>query len=277
MGAAAAAGIGAVGAIGAGAMGASAAQSGAKAQADAANNAAMLQKAQYDQTRSDLMPFMTAGTNVLPDLSAYQPAAQNRLQTAIDQTNANIPGVNGGMTTEWLRSQPGYQWNLSQGEKALNNSAAARGLGLGSGAALKGAAQWATGLADNTYQTAWNTAQQRWADMNQNVSNIYNMNQQGYNQLYSLADLGENAAAKSGTIGQAGAAAAGGNIAAAGQAIAAGDSAAAKNISGAITGAANAPLNYLTYQKLYGGGSGGYAGNPPVNAPQTGGDGTTEF
>ncbi|MBB3931233.1 hypothetical protein GGR25_002283 [Kaistia hirudinis] len=51
----------------------------------------------------------------------------------------------------WLAATPGYQFTLNQGLKAVQNSAAARGLGS-SGAALKGAANYATGLADNTYQ-----------------------------------------------------------------------------------------------------------------------------
>src|SRR3569832_616902 len=122
MGAAAAAGIGAVGALGAGAMGASAASAGAKAQSDTAKQTAKHQEQQYETTRNDLMPFQTAGTSVLPALTAYQPTAQAKLQSAIDQANANIPGVNGGMTEDWLKQQPGYQWNLSQCEKALTNS-----------------------------------------------------------------------------------------------------------------------------------------------------------
>src|SRR5689334_482050 len=124
IGAGAAAGIAAAGSVASGAMGMMGASAGAKAQSDAANKAAMLQEAQYEQTRADLAPWVKAGSDTIPALTAYQPAGQTRLQAAIDQANANIPGVNGGMTEEWLKQQPGYQWNLSQGQKALQNSAA---------------------------------------------------------------------------------------------------------------------------------------------------------
>lgn len=45
---------------------------------------------------------------------------------------------------------PGYQFTLDQGLKAVQNSAAAKGLGI-SGAALKGAADYTTGLTNSAY------------------------------------------------------------------------------------------------------------------------------
>ncbi|KAB8122455.1 hypothetical protein D3W54_14790 [Komagataeibacter medellinensis] len=69
-------------------------------------------------------------------------------------TNA-INSLSNGLTESYLQSTPGYQWNLSQGEEGATNSAAARGL-ADSGAALKGAATYASGLADSTYQNQFN-------------------------------------------------------------------------------------------------------------------------
>lgn len=51
-----------------------------------------------------------------------------------------------------LETLPGYQFARTQGLKAVQNSAAARGLGV-SGAALKGAATFSQGLADQNYST----------------------------------------------------------------------------------------------------------------------------
>lgn len=87
-----------------------------------------------------------------------------------------------------LEQTPGYQFNLKQGLKSVQNSAAARGLGT-SGAALKGAATFATGLADSTYQS-------QFANANTNKQNAYNF-------LTGAAGQGENAAAQTGQFATA--------------------------------------------------------------------------
>ncbi|MFA7238995.1 MAG: hypothetical protein WC091_02710 [Sulfuricellaceae bacterium] len=64
-----------------------------------------------------------------------------------------------------LQNTPGYQFNLDQGTKALNNAASARG-NYFSGQALTDATQFASGLADQTY----NNAYQQWlADRQQRL------------------------------------------------------------------------------------------------------------
>jgi len=147
-----------------------------------------------------------------------------------------------------LRNTPGYQFNLTQGLKATQNSAAARGLGI-SGAALKGASTFATGLADSTYQNQFNNA---------------NINQtNAYNRLKGLIDTGESAAAGQGQIG----ATTGNNIASAygygGNAAAAG-----YNQTGAsLIGASNQIAGYAGYKGLYG------SGLPLQNVPNPNGDG----
>ena len=50
-----------------------------------------------------------------------------------------------------LQSTPGYQFTLDQGLKAAQNNATAQGLGV-SGAAMKAASTYTSGLADQTYQ-----------------------------------------------------------------------------------------------------------------------------
>ena len=79
-----------------------------------------------------------------------------------------------GISQNTLEQTPGYQWNLSQGEQAATNSAAARGL-ADSGAALKGASTYANGLADSTYQNQFNDEYQL-ANMGQNAANSMSNN-----------------------------------------------------------------------------------------------------
>lgn len=76
-----------------------------------------------------------------------------------------------------LEATPGYKFTRDQGLKATQNSFAARGLG-NSGAALRGAADYTTGLAGNTYE-------QRLSDYlnsyNSQFTNTYN----AYNSQFS--------------------------------------------------------------------------------------------
>ncbi len=70
--------------------------------------------------------------------------------------SANLAGLlNPGTAATDLASTPGYQFELQQGTKALNNANAAGGM-TGSGAALKAAQQFGQGLAGRTYNTAVN-------------------------------------------------------------------------------------------------------------------------
>lgn len=58
-----------------------------------------------------------------------------------------------------LQNSPGYQFALQQGLRGVNASGAATG-SLGSGANIKGAAQYATGLASQTYNQQYQNALQ---------------------------------------------------------------------------------------------------------------------
>lgn len=213
------------GVVGAGATAYSASQA-AGAQEDAAAQANALQQGMYNQTRKDLLPYNTAGQNALTK-------AQGMSDT----------GFNFAPTEANLQQTPGYQFNMSQGLKSTQNSAAARGLGS-SGAAVKGAASYATGLADSTYQNQFNNALSSW--------------QTNYNALMGQSQLGENAAAQTGAYGtQTGSSMAqntiGAGNAAAGAYMATGN---------ALTSAANTIPAAMMYSNLYGSQNGLYGGTP---------------
>jgi hypothetical protein len=137
------------------------------------------------------------------------------------------------MTQAELEQTPGYQFNLTQGLKAVQNSAAARGLGV-SGAAQKGAASYATGLADSTYQNQFNNY----------VTNQTNQ----YNRLMGLANQGENAAAQTGAYGTQTAANIGNNLTGAANA----QGAAYLAQGNAIANAANNVGGYYALRGMYG-------------------------
>src|SRR5882762_705573 len=174
-----------------------AANQAAGAQTAAAQTAANTQLSMYNTTRSDLAPYRDIGNQ-----------AAGQLSTRLSDLTSPIV-----MDQASLEKTPGYQFNLTQGQRAVTNSAAARGLGT-SGAALKGAATFATGLADSTYQNQFNNA-------NTNQTNAYN-------RLKGLIDTGESAAAGQGVIGANTGNSIGSNIIGAGNA-----QAAAANATGA--------------------------------------------
>ena len=155
--------------IGAGAtiFGASAA---AKAQTSAANQANATQLSMFNTARAGEQPYINAGTG-----------AASYIGNAVNDPYFTQPVT---MSQSDLANTPGYQFDLSQGLKSTQSGYAARGLGS-SGAALKGAASYATGLAQNTYQSQYNIAQDQ---RNQLI-----------NRFYNIASLGSNAAGNVGT------------------------------------------------------------------------------
>ncbi len=219
--------------IGAGVLGAGAtifgANKAAAAQTQAAQTAANTSLSMYNTTRSDLAPFRQIG------------------QGASDQLTSRLSDLTSPITMDQatLEKTPGYQFNLTQGLKSVQNSAAARGLGT-SGAALKGAATYATGLADSTYQNQFNNA---------------NLNQtNAYNRLKGLVDTGENASAQTGTAGTAAA-----NTAVSAQTQAGTAQAAAANATGgAVANAAGTIGGYAAYKGIYGNNNGGVSITPTV-------------
>jgi hypothetical protein len=95
-----------------------------------------------------------------------------------------------------LTQDPGYQFNLAQGNQALDRQQLAKG-GYFSGEALKEAQNFGQGLADNTYNTAFNRALQTntaglqgagaMAGINDNIGNIKAGSTVNTGNLYSGA------------------------------------------------------------------------------------------
>jgi hypothetical protein len=216
--------------IGAGVLGAGASILGsnkaASAQTKAASNATDAQRQMFDITRQGLAPYNTAGQNATDILNG-------RINQFTNPADFHLPTDQAS-----LEATPGYQFNLSQGLKAAQNSAAARGLGT-SGAAFKGAERFASGLADSTYQNQVSNAQQTF---NNQITNQTN----SYNRLLELAGLGENAAAGVGNAATATGTNIGNNIIGAGNA----QGAAAISQGNGIANAAQSIPNGLLTQQL---------------------------
>jgi hypothetical protein len=227
-------------------IGAGASIYGSQTAAGAAKDAAGLQQQQYQTTRGDLQPYFQPGYNALSGASALsQLGPTGGGPDFLGAAYSNIPGK---MTQAELEATPGYQFDLSQGQKAVQSAAAARGLGV-SGASLKGAANFATNLANKTYLDQFNVAQKRFEDYGTlNTAQQGNLTNQ-FNRYNSLATLGANAAAGLGTQGTALANQAGAFTNAAGQNIATG----LNNAANALGQGVNNYLKYNQYQSQTGG------------------------
>lgn len=225
---------------------ADAASSAADKQAAAARDAAAATQAQYDQTRADLAPYRTAGQTAL-----------NKLMPWLNDLTAGY-----GTTFSWnptmaqIEATPGYQFTRAQGLKAVQNSASARGLGV-SGAAMRAAADYSTGLANNTWKDLFNTDLTTY-NTNFTVDQANKAN--AYNKLLGVIGAGQSSAAQTGAFGQQATANAGNYLTSGANAQASGDVGSAKAISSGFNNAAAAGMQGVLLNKLYGGDAAGAGG-----------------
>lgn len=89
------------------------------------------------------------------------------------------------LTPEGLEKTPGYQFTLKQGLQAVQNANAAKGLGAG-GSALRGAAEYATGLSDQTYNTRFGQNLQEYQNMLAGAGQAYQLGLTGAAQNFTL-------------------------------------------------------------------------------------------
>ncbi len=151
---------------------ASAAKQAASTQSDANKYAADLQYAALQEQRALQEPWRAAGVNAL-----------SRLSTGL------APGGEFGTKfseTDW-QQDPGYAFRLKEGQRALDQSAAARG-GLISGNALKAAQRYGQEMGSQEYQNAFNR--------------YYREREAQLNPIQSLAGVGQTTAQSLGGAAQ---------------------------------------------------------------------------
>ena len=226
--------------VGSAVLGAASTRSAAKTQAGAATAAAdaqlqasreanALQQRIYEENIARQKPFLDTGTEFFNRLAALQRGGPEAAQN-------------------FLQMDPGYQFRLGEGLKALDRQAAARG-GLISGAALKAAQRYGQDLGSQEYSAA-------------------------YGRLAGLADVGPRSAGIMSGLGERYGQTAGQNLLAGGQAIGQGylgaGAAQASGYMGTANSLTNALGSYLNYQQnqqllnrlLPGGGTPSYISYP---------------
>ena len=212
--------IGGGAALGGALISSNAAKSAASEQANAANRASDLQYQMWQEQQALQKPWLQAGETALNKLT---PLATNYTPFGMQQ----------------FQQDPGYAFRVSEGLKAVDRQAAARG-GLISGAALKASQRYGQEMASQEYQNAFNRYQaERQAQLG---------------PLQSLAGVGQTTAQTLG--GQAGQYAS--NVGELGMqaanARASGYVGQANALSGALTGAANTYQQNQILNRLLGSG-----------------------
>lgn len=150
---------------------AAAARDAANLQANTTQSQLAQQQAMYNQNVARMNPYVQAGQGALAQLQAGVAPGGRFMQTF---SPANF------------QQDPSYQWRLQQGEKALQASAAAKGL-LGTGQGLRDITDYGQNAASQEYQAAYN----RFQDTNNTL----------FNRLMGLAGNSQNAAAGLGAQG----------------------------------------------------------------------------
>jgi hypothetical protein len=152
-----------VGSIASGVIQSGAAKSAANTQANAANAANATASSEYQQTRADQEPWRQAGMTALGQLGTL---------------TADGGDLNRKFTMADFIKDPGYAFRMSEGAKAIERSAAARGGVLGGGT-LKALSRYNQDFASQEYNNSYS----RWNQEN---------NQQ-FGRLSSIAGLGSQA------------------------------------------------------------------------------------
>lgn len=178
-------------------IGGASSKSAAGTQAAASRDATAAQERMFERQVELQEPWRKAGETALNRLSAGL-GAGGEFDKSFSQTN-------------W-QADPGYAFRLSEGMKALDRTAAARG-GLISGGALKAATRYGQEMGSQEYQNAFNRYYAERANKLQPLQSLAGIGQSSANTLTSAAGtlggqigsniIGAGNAAAAGTMGVA--------------------------------------------------------------------------
>jgi hypothetical protein len=167
-------------------LGASASKKAASTQAAATDRAGEIQREMFEEQNRLQEPFRQGGM-----------AAQNKLLTyfglpgGTEGTDYGKYARDFGMSD--FTTDPGYGFRLSEGQKALDRQAAARG-GLISGGALKAATRYGQDMGSQEFQNAFNRYQTNRANQLQPLQSLMGAGQTATNTMGAAAsNYGTNA------------------------------------------------------------------------------------
>jgi len=167
-------------------LGASASKKAASTQAAATDRAGELQREMFQEQNRLQEPFRQGGM-----------AAQNKLLTYFGLPGGTEGADYGKYARDFgmadFTADPGYNFRMGEGMKALERQAAARG-GLISGGALKAAQRYGQDFASNEFTNAFNRFQTNRANQLQPLQSLMGAGQTATNTMgTAAANYGSNA------------------------------------------------------------------------------------
>ena len=189
----AAAVVGGLATAGSAAYSANQAKKGAKAQVEAGDRASALeqqsadkqlalQREIWEKQQADYKPYLEQGTYGINTLGNLMKSGSGQLNNPFD-VYLKSKGLAGG---QFNTNNPAYQFQLKQGQQALDRSSAARGMGY-SGAQMKAAQEYGQGLASQQYDKEYNRASGEFGDY---FNRLAGLSQGGQQAAGSMANAG---------------------------------------------------------------------------------------
>lgn len=215
-----------------------ASQNAANAQERASQDAITAQQGMFNIQNENQRPYREAGYGALKEIQD------------------NMSTYNKPFTMADFQADPGYQFTMDEGRKAIEASSATHS-GLLSGNELANASKYAQNLSSTEFGNAYNRYQ----------SNISN----NFNRLSSVAGLGQTAVQGTNAAAQATGNAVGQNLVGIGNAQASGQVGSANAINNGIGQGINGYMNYSILSKL------GQPNSPPPPVPTPGTPGTPSY
>lgn len=176
-------------------LGAEAADDASDAVSQANAQAIAEQRRQYDTTRADMAPWVNSGqsaVNQLSYLAGITPQGKNfeEFSAGVNRGMGGYGSIMKPFSMEDFNADPGYQFRLSEGQRALERSASAKGR-LNSGGTLKALTQYGQDAASQEFDKAYGR-------YTANQNNIWNklagLSGSGQQQANTTAAAGQNSA-----------------------------------------------------------------------------------
>ncbi len=188
----------AVGSIAGSAISAGGAEAAASQQAGAAANAQAISQNEFNTITQQEQPFLTAGYGATSQLNyllgngtpgTYDPTESAEGGTAASSTGGGYGSLISPFTAQnFQQMSPAYQFQLQQGQQGVLNTDSSS-QGALSGAALKDLTSYNQGMANTSFNNAFNQYQTQ-------TGNIYS-------RLAGIANLGQSAASQTAQSGTA--------------------------------------------------------------------------
>ena len=155
---------------------------------DTADKQLALQREIWEKQQADQRDYVDQGKYGINTLGNLMKSGAGQLNNPLD-LYLKSKGLSGG---QFNTNNPAYQFQLKQGQQALDRSSAARGMGY-SGAQMTAAQDYGQGMASQQYDKEYNRATSEFGDYYNRLAGLSQGGQQAANTLGSYGNQYANA------------------------------------------------------------------------------------